>query len=110
MRKACEKGGRQFTEDGLHLTCRRGDAYLVLMMEDSKIETAVVIQPQQWANMQVLHVLAATGGDRTGWWEPMVAWGRETFPGCSHLIFDGRPGWGRMPGVKVLRHVFEVDL
>ena len=68
------------------------------------------LQEQQWANRQVLSVLAVTGGDRTGWWDPMLEWGGQAFPGCRTLVFDGRPGWGRMPGVKVLRHVYEVDL
>ena len=107
---ACQKGGNQFSEAGLHLTCRTGGAYLCLMVEDEKILTAVIVQEQQWSDRQVLHVLAATGGDRRDWWGPMLEWGGQVFPGCRTLVFDGRPGWGRMPGVQVLRHVYEMDL
>ena len=60
---ACRKGGNQFSEAGFHLTCRSGEAYLCLMTEGNDIIAAVIVQEQQWANRQVLHVLAATGGD-----------------------------------------------
>ena len=111
MEEACQKGGNQFTEAGLHLTCRSGGAYLCLMTgEPENITCAIIVQEQQWADRQVLSVLAATGGDRSGWWQPMLEWGGQAFPGCKTLVFDGRPGWGRMPKVKVLRHVYEVEL
>ena len=80
---ACRKGGMQFSEAGLHLTCRTGGAYLCLMTEGDQIMAAVIVQEQMWANRQVLSVLAATGGDRTGWWDPMVEWGGQAFPGCK---------------------------
>lgn len=108
--EACRKGGNQFSEAGLHLSCRTGEAYLVLMMEGSDLFCAVIVQEQQWTNRQVLHVMAATGGDRTAWWDPMIEWAGQAFPGCKALVFDGRPGWGRMSGVKVIRHVYEVEL
>ena len=108
--EACRKGGNQFSEAGLHLACRTGEAYLCLMTEGQDIVMAVVVQEMQWTDRQVLSVLAVTGGDRAGWWEPMIEWGREAFPGCKSIVFDGRPGWGRMPGVKVLQHVYEMDL
>ena len=111
MIEACRKGGRQFSEDELRLSCRSGGAYLVLMMEgENRIAAAAIVQPQQWADRMVLSVLAVTGSEPTNWWQPMLEWGAQVFPSCKTLVFDGRPGWGRMPKVNVIRHVYEVDL
>ena len=109
--RACRKGGSQFSEAGLRLTCRRGDAYLCLYLHgEEKIQAGVIVQEQQWSNRQVLFVLAATGEEPLHWWLEMTEWGKKEFPGCGSLIFEGRPGLGRMPKVKVLRHVFEMEM
>jgi hypothetical protein len=108
--EACRKGGEQFSEAWLHVTCRRGDAYLCLMHEDNDIYTAMVLQEQQWQDRQVLYVLATTGHDRKDWWKDVIDWATVTFPGCKNFVFEGRPGWGKMPGVRVLRHCYEMDM
>jgi hypothetical protein len=113
MQKACRKGGNQFSEAWLHVSCRRGDAYLCVLHEDGDlgpITMSAVVQEQQWLNRQVLYVLAIAGTLADERWMEMANWARQTFPGCQSFVFEGRAGWGRFPGVKTLRHVYEMDV
>lgn len=108
MAIACQKGGAQYTETWLHTLCRRGDAYLVVDLDDGEIRAAVVCQEQNWTGRIVLNCLAACGREMDEWLEPLREFGNRTFR-VEKYVFDGRPGWQRTPGVRVLRYVYEVD-
>jgi hypothetical protein len=113
MAKACEKGGNQVSEAWLHVSCRRGDMYLALLHEGGDMEPvalAAVLQEQQWLNRQVLYVLAITGHDTQEHLAEMLEWSGKTFPGCKTVVFEGRDGWSALPGVRMLRRTFEMDL
>lgn len=108
METACKRGGGQYTEGWLHAICRRGEAMLVADVEDDRVRAAFVLQEQNWSGRVVIFLHAACGFDMGEWFNALREFGAANFPG-KPVIFEGRPGWGRMPGVKVVRHVFEVE-
>jgi hypothetical protein len=104
MQEACRRGGGQFTEGWLHTLCRKGDAYLLADMEGNEVRAGIVCQEQNWSGRTVINVLAACGRDMAAWIEPAIA----MFPGKS-IVFEGRQGWQKtVPGVKLVRCVFEI--
>ena len=107
MVKACKKGGGQYTEGWLHTVCRRGEAYLVVDYEGTEIKAGVVCQEQNWSGRVVLNLLACGGKkyDR----KAFTSFAKETL-GFDRVVYEGRPGWGRTPGVRVVRHVYEMEL
>lgn len=109
MEKACLKGGGQYTQDWLWTLCRKGDAMLVVITEGEQIKGGVVCEVQNWTGKQVLYVHAACGRDMKSWLQALHEFGTSQF-GVQSIIFEGRPGWKVTPGVKVLRHVFEIEV
>lgn len=109
MAKACAKGGGQFTPDWLFRICRTGEALLVVVTEGSEVKAGCVVQVQNWSGRMVLNVLAACGRGMRSWLQALHEYGTSQF-GVSAIVFEGRPGWKVTPGVKVVRHVYEVDI
>lgn len=107
MAKACDKGGGQYTEGWLHTVCRKGEAYLAVDYDGTEIKAGVVCQEQNWSGRVVLNLLAC-GGKRYDS-AAFIAFARETFK-VDGIVFEGRPGWARTPGVRVVRHVYEMDI
>lgn len=107
MEKACKRGGGQYAHDYLWTMCRRGDAMLVVIRDGEHIKGGVVCEVQNWTGRQVLYVHAACGSDMKSWLQALHGFGTTHF-GVQSIIFQGRPGWKVTPGVKVVRHVFEV--
>jgi hypothetical protein len=107
---ACKKGGGQYTAGWLHQICRNGEAYLVVDIEENAIRAGAVVQEQNWSGRVVLRVQAACGHSMKLWLTEMLKFGPEVL-GVKNIVFDGRPGWGcRIPGVRVVRHVYEVAI
>lgn len=108
MIEACRRGGGQYTEGWLHQAARRGDAYLLIEVDGGEVRGGLVCQEQNWSGRTVLNVLAATGRDARKWAADLKAFAADNFS-VESIVFEGRPGWGRVvPGVRVLRHVYEV--
>lgn len=105
MERACQRSGGQYTAAWLHGLCRRGEAYLVV--DGDPVRAGVVCQEQNWSGRTVLNVLAAAG-------KPYDAGGfarfAKTVLRANRIVFEGRKGWERLPGVRVVRHVYEMDI
>jgi hypothetical protein len=111
MARACEKGGGQIHEGYLRTLCRSGQAYLTVQINDQEIiEGAAVVQENHWPTGWVLEVIACSGPDMEVWVPNMINYAKEQFRHCTRLVFEGREGWKAMPGVRVVRHVYEMDL
>lgn len=107
MVKACVKGGGQYTEGWLHTVCRKGEAYLVVDYEGTEIKAGVVCQEQNWSGRVVLNLLACGGKKYDS--GAFIAFARETFK-VDGVVFGGRPGWGRLKGVRIMYSTYEMDL
>jgi hypothetical protein len=107
MAKACKKGGGQYTEGWLHTIARKGDAYLVADMDGETVTSGIVCQEQNWSGRIVLNLLACCGKPYDS--NAFIEFARATFK-VEKIIFEGRPGWGRTPGVRVVRHVYEMEI
>ena len=110
METACSKGGGQYTHDWLWTLCRKGDAFLIVAVEDEAVKGGVVCQVQNWTGRMVLNVLAACGRDMKSWLQAMTDYGLAQF-GVQAIVFEGREGWRNVvPGVRVVRCVYEVKV
>jgi hypothetical protein len=107
MAIACEKGGGQYTEGWLHTICRKGDAYLVIDRAGEDILAGVVCQEQNWSGSIVLNILACGGMEYNS--GAFIEFARATFK-VEKIVFEGRPGWARTPGVRVVRHLYEMEI
>lgn len=109
MKECCERSGGDITPDWLFLSCRKGEAILVTFEDgDRRIAGGLVASPQQWAGGRVLRILAITGRDMKGWLDDLLAYNPPL--GIDKVIFEGRSGWARVPGVREVRRVFELDM
>ncbi len=106
MAEACRRGGGQYTPDWLHTMCRKGEAYLVVDFTD-RIVAAVVCQHQNWSGRTVLYLLACWGNPYRP--EPFIEFAKANFTFDS-IAFEGRPGWQKTPGVRVVRMVYEMKV
>jgi len=109
MKDCCERSGGDITPDWLYLACRKGEAILVTL-EDSErhILGGLIAVPQQWANDRVLRILALCGRDMADWLDDLKAYNPPL--GIEKAIFEGRAGWAKVPGIREIRRVYEVDL
>lgn len=112
MKECCDRSGGDITPDWLFMTCRRGEALLLLIEDgDKRVLGALICRPEVWAGERVLRISGACGVEMARWIEELRAY-REwpDMLGFSRAIFEGRKGWGAVPGVRVIRQVYEVDI
>lgn len=107
MSEACRRGGGQYTQDWLHSLCRKGEAYLVVDLEGETVNAAVVCQNQVWSGKSVLYLLACCGRPYRP--RPFIDFAKGNFS-FDTIVFEGRKGWGKLPGVRTVRHVFEMEV
>lgn len=108
MAVACQKGGGQYTAGWLWSLCRRSEAFLVTDIRKGKVFAAVVVQEQNWSGARVLNILAACGSDSIEWIGDLKGFAEEIFD-FDHIVFEGREGWQRLPGVSVVRLVYRME-
>lgn len=109
MEACCRRSGGDITPDWLFFACRRGEALLALVEDgEGEIEAALIAAPQVWGGRRVLRILALCGRDMAGWLGELKAFKPPL--GIDTVIFEGRAGWSRVPGVREVRRVYETDL
>jgi hypothetical protein len=109
MEECCRRSGGDITPDWLFFTCRKGDALLAVIEDgEGEFQAALIAAPQAWGGRRVLRILALSGRDMAGWLEELTAF--ELPLGIDTVIFEGRAGWGRIPGVREIRRVYEADM
>jgi len=109
MEECCRRSGGDITPDWLFFACRKGEA-LLFLVEDGRgtMLGALVAAPQHWAGQRVLRILALCGRGLAGWLGELKAF--TPLLGIEKVIFEGRAGWSRVPGVRELRRVYEAEL
>ncbi len=108
MAEACRRSGGQFTQDWLHGMCRRGEAYFVADIDESdQVTAAVICQHQQWTDETVLFLHACWGKPYRP--DEFIAFAKEAFQ-FDKIRFEGRGGWQKTPGVKVVRMLYEMEV
>jgi hypothetical protein len=113
LQKSCEASGGDLSSGDLWQMCRSGQAFLLLVYDDSGFVAALIMQFQNWSGKQVLRCLAIVG-DEMKQWLPMAKGFITKMAadgGAKSLVADGREGWARIfPTAKKLRVVYEVEL
>lgn len=107
MAIACDKGGGQYTEGWLHTLCRKGDAYLVIDRVGDDVLAGVVCQEQNWSGRTVLNILACGGMEYNS--SAFIEYARSAF-NVDGIVFEGRKGWQKTPGVRLVRCVYEMGI
>lgn len=108
MAEACLRSGGQYTQDWLHGLCRRGEAYFVADIDDAdEVQAAVVCQNQNWTGTSVLFLHACWGRPYKP--DEFIAFAKEAFQ-FDTIKFEGRPGWQKTPGVKVVRMLYDMKV
>lgn len=109
MKDCCERSGGDITPDWLFIACRKGEAILLTFEADKhEILGALIAVPQQWANERVLRILGLCGREMDRWLEDLKAYNPPL--GIEKVIFEGRPGWAKVPGVREIRRVYEMEM
>jgi hypothetical protein len=108
MEECCRRSGSDITPDWLFFACRKGEAMLVVVEDGDEIAGALIAASQYWGGRRVLRILALCGHDMASWLDELRA--IKPLLGIEKVIFEGRAGWSRVPGVRELRRVYEADL
>jgi hypothetical protein len=111
MKKACIRGGGDLTPSWLFEICRKGEALLFVAHEDGKVMAGLVCRVENWSGTKVLRILALTGHSMKTWLSELRAY-RAWLDNLDieTVIFEGRKGWGILPGAEVIRQVYRVDI
>jgi hypothetical protein len=108
MEECCRRSGGDITADWLFFGCRKGEALLAVVEDGDEIAGALIATPQYWDGRRVLRILALCGRDMASWLEELKAFRPPL--GIEKVIFEGRAGWSRVPGVREVRRVYEAEL
>lgn len=113
LQTACDETGGDISSGDLWQMCRSGNAFLVLVLDESGFKAALIMQFQKWTAKQVMRCLAIVGDDMAAWL-PMA---RDFIAqmardgGATSFIAEGREGWTRIfPAARRLRTTYEVEL
>lgn len=113
VQATCDKSGGDLSSGDLWQMCRSGQAFLVVIMDDSGPVATIIVQFQKWNRRTVLRCLSIDGERMSEWLNEAMAYisnmGRNG--GASSLIAEGRDGWARvLPQAKKLRITYEVEI
>jgi hypothetical protein len=113
LQTACDETGGDISSGDLWQMCRSGNAFLVLVLDDSGFKAALIMQFQKWTAKQVMRCLAIVGDDMAAWLPMARDFIAEMAKngGATSFIADGREGWTRIfPGARRLRVTYEVEI
>jgi hypothetical protein len=113
LKKAQERYGSSLSSGDMWQLCRSGNAFLVLVWDDTGIRGALIMQFQTWASKRVMYCMAIVGDDVADW----MASAREFISkmasdgGAESFVAEGREGWAAIfPDARKLRVTFEVKI
>lgn len=111
--KATLKYGSNVSSGDLWQMCRAGDAFLVVVMDDSGVKGALIMQFQRWSMKRVMYCLAIVGEDIQEWLPAARDFITDMAKagGADSFIAEGREGWPALfPDAKKLRITYEVQI
>ena len=109
MAEACRRGRGTADPYWLWTICRRSEAMLFYVLDGQTVKAGCVCEVQNVQGERVLKIHALCGMGSKEWLKELSAYAAN-FLHVTKGVFEGRPGWGRLPGVKLVRSVYEVDL
>lgn len=112
FQKALLKTGGDLTIGTLWTQCRAGDAFLVVV-HDETVKAGAIVRPELWQSGTKLRVLALYGEGMGDWFEDIMDMGRRIARDCgaTAIIFEGREGWQKVfPKARKLRVLYEEAL
>lgn len=107
---ACVKRcGDDMTSGELWQMCRSGGAFLLVAIDDGKIEISSVVQFQKWADGPVLRVMAMAGRNLPKWNAPLAEFLAQMMRmgGAERIVSEAREGWTMaFPKARKLRSTY----
>jgi hypothetical protein len=110
FQRALLKTGGDLTVGDLWQQARRGDAFLVLAIDDDRLYGASLWRPEVWQTGTKLRCLALYGSDMASWIGEMRAMAQKIAKDCgaTSLLAEGRAGWAKIfPNARKLRVLYE---
>lgn len=113
LQKACERTGGDISSGELWQMCRSGQAFCVVVFDETGPKAILIMQFQKWTAKTVMRCLGIVGDDVDEWLpaarEFIANMAREG--GATSFVAEGRDGWAKLfPDAKKLRVTYEVSL
>ncbi len=105
--------GGDITAGDLWQGCRRGDSFLLVAHDETKVFGASIWRPETWQTGAKLRCLGLYGEEMPLWIEDMKSLATKIAKDCgaTSLLAEGRDGWTRIfPKAKRLRILYEETL
>lgn len=105
--------GGDITSGELWQGCRRGDVFLIVSHDETKVFGASIWKPETWQTGVKLRCLGLYGTEMHLWIDDMKALAASIAKDCgaTSLLAEGRDGWTRIfPKAKRLRVLYEEAL
>ena len=110
FQRGCERCGGDTTAGQLYQMARRGDALMIVALDDGKPVMASLWRFEAWGNDAVLKCLGLAGENPKTWAKEARRFAEKLRDdgGASRFIFEGRDWRPFFPDAKEIRRVYEV--
>jgi hypothetical protein len=113
LQEACERTGGDISSGELWQMCRSGNAFCVVVFDESGPKAMLIMQFQRWTAKTVMRCLGIVGEGVNDWLPAardfIAKMARDG--GATSFVAEGRDGWSKLfPDAKKLRTTYEVGL
>lgn len=113
LQAACERTGGDISSGELWQMCRSGNAFCVVVFDETGPKAILIMQFQKWTAKTVMRCLGIVGDGVDEWLsaarEFIANMAREG--GATSFVAEGRDGWAKLfPDAKKLRITYEVQI
>lgn len=109
MEQACQKARCSLTPDDIYQSCK-ADAQLHVAWLDEQIKAGIVTQIHERPDGRMLKVIALCGWEMHRWLPELYTYEWLRSEQIKHVVWEGRKGLEAIPGARVIRQVFEMEL
>lgn len=113
LQKAQERYGSSLSSGDMWQLCRSGNAFLVVVYDETEVRGALIMQFQKWATKQVMYCMAIVGSGVNEWMPAARGFISQMAKdgGATSFVAEGREGWSVVfPDAKKLRVTYEVQI
>lgn len=113
LQKACERTGGDISSGELWQMCRSGQAFCVVVFDETGPKAILIMQFQKWTAKTVMRCLGIVGDGVNEWLPAARSFIAQMAKdgGATSFVAEGRDGWAKLfPDAKKLRITFEVPL
>lgn len=113
LQKACERTGGDISSGEMWQMCRSGQAFCVVVFDESGPKAILIMQFQKWTAKTVMRCLGIVGEGADEWLPAargfIAQMARDG--GATSFVAEGRDGWVKLfPDAKKLRVTYEVEI